>query len=182
MPRPITDYDAKIEYSRSLTERFKAEFQDVTHQLLDGDIYLSTWQIDIREQLRSSYALQLITAAGGDVANVDPNDWLRLGSKLQSQYRYLEDFANEIKAGNLSDEMILARIGMYAEASKDAFWTQLKKDYDLPAMPGDGSTECLTNCGCEWTEDNRWVLGKSDNCQTCLERAAKWNPYEPGVE
>ena len=57
----------------------------------------------------------------------------------------------------------------------------------LPAMPRDGTSQCLSNCGCAWeiaeldgdgNYDCTWQLGKTENCQTCRQRAADWSPLQ----
>lgn len=55
---------------------------------------------------------------------------------------------------------------------------------DLPAYPRDGSTECLTNCRCQWSikklsdvfYEARWKLGPVEHCPTCIDRGDIWNP------
>ena len=56
----------------------------------------------------------------------------------------------------------------------------------LPAYPGDGSSECMVNDKCYW--DVRldipngqvlatWVRTAAESCPTCIKRAVEWNPY-----
>ena len=70
--------------------------------------------------------------------------------------------------------------------------TQGVNPSDLPAMPRDGSTQCLSRCRCDWVfvpiDDDLaeawWTrLSKApgwyiaDLCPDCLGRAANWTPW-----
>lgn len=183
MPKPISDPKQRDQYSRALTEQFRQDLSNLTDRLQKGDIDLGYWQISMREELRKEYALQLITASGGKAADVDPNDWLRLGSQLKEQYAYLEDFAHQIADGTANDAMMQARASMYADSSREAFWRQATKGYDLPAYPGDGSScDGLTRCGCSWVDQGdglfKWDLGETEHCPQCIQHSEEWNPYD----
>lgn len=170
-----------------LTALYEKRITQLSQRLTSGEIELGDWQITMREELRRAHALQLIAGSGGDKAGVDPNDWLKLGNELRSQYLYLEDFGRAIASGDLDSGSIEARARMYARSSRVSFWKQAGGDLELPAYPCDGSSECLSNCGCSWDiqedEDGAnayWRLGKTDNCPTCLQRASEWSPYRVG--
>lgn len=56
---------------------------------------------------------------------------------------------------------------------------------DLPQVPRDGQTPCLSNCTCtlrfEKLEDSiavYWDLGGGDSCAVCPQISANWNPFE----
>ncbi len=97
---------------------------------------------------------------------------------VNNQLEYLKDFTSE--AGDMSDAAVAARAGLYAGSVKGSYWKSAI-DVSLPAYPGDGSSECLGNCGCAWEQSGdayTWVLGKADNCATCAQRAGEWAPYK----
>jgi hypothetical protein len=56
----------------------------------------------------------------------------------------------------------------------------------LPAEPRDGTTECRMNCMCRWEIQKKsnveywafWRISPVENCDTCLCRAARWNPLK----
>jgi hypothetical protein len=154
-----------------------------TERLAQGQISLSDWQINMREDIRRAHALQLIAGAGGDPALIDPNDWLRLGSTIRSQDKYLEQFAQQILDGEVDPASIGSRAEMYARAAGAEYSRQATKEADLPAHPRDGSTACLGNCGCQWVEMDDgwyWVRGKTDSCDDCIQRERDWAPYQAG--
>ncbi len=159
---------------------YEARMVNLSEQLSRGTISLLDWQIQMRQELRDSFALELRAGAAGQLS-VD--DYLKLGPQLQSQYRFLEDFARGIKDGTVTPDAIAGRSMLYARSSGQMYWQQATGTADLPAYPKDGSTPCLSNCGCEWV-DNRdgswtWTLGKEDNCPICPQRAQDWVNYRP---
>lgn len=169
---------------RGMAERildmFHQRVGDLAGQLNAGEIDLVTWQVTMRDELRQLYSLQLIAAAKGNRELVPLEVWKTAEDLLGGQYKFLRDFAREIAQGNLSEAQIAARAGMYVDSAKQMYWKQLTSKADLPAQPGDGSSECLGNCGCEWAEEDdgwHWLRGKNDSCDTCLAREAQWRPY-----
>lgn len=187
----VTDAHKAVDTStmRRLLADFEDKMRGMAAQVVDGDMSVSDFQINMREELRREYALMMIAGAGGDQSQVADDDWLRLGSQLQKQYRYLADFADQLASG---DPRTLAlaptRAGMYARSSTAIYWYEAT-DVDLPAYPGDGSSECLTQCLCHWDMDTEededgnttavlatWVLDGGEHCPTCIDRAAEWNP------
>lgn len=162
---------------------FELRMRDLAEQLTSGAIDLGAWQLEMRTELRNIYALQVLAATGAENrADVDPNDWLALGNRLQSQYGYLADFAQEIADGNLSAAQIAARAERYAQSSQTAYWGQINAGYDLPAQPGEGT---VCHCGCEWrivengdgSVDAYWERTLDDSCDICKQREQDWNPY-----
>jgi hypothetical protein len=96
------------------------------------------------------------------------------------QLSYLRQFAADIATGRLSDAQIAARAGLYAGAVRATWGAARHAGAGLPAMPGDGSSECLTQCGCAWVERPNgyyWERGKDASCPTCLSREAQWAPW-----
>jgi hypothetical protein len=188
MPGPCSGQECR-DYSEALIRMSRSNVQRLTDQLYQERITLQDWHIQMRQELRQAYSFQLIAASGGDKANVQNSDWLRLGTRLRSQYGYLEDFAHAIRDGKLSVAQAVARAEMYSNSAKVAFW---EKDVPvrLPRYPRDGSTQCLTNCTCsvDWEyerdEDGRitavkayWRLGATENhCIDCPTLAAEWSP------
>lgn len=103
---------------------------------------------------------------------------------LATQSEYLQGFRNALADGSLSPAQTAARVQMYAESVKAPYWRGKTAAWPLPAVPGDGSTQCLTNCRCTWdiretgedSADCYWVRHVDESCQTCIERASEWAP------
>lgn len=175
-----------------LMQVFEAQNEALIIRVLKGQMSVADWQIEMRERLRRQNMLMLIAGAGGNKADVRADDWLKLGSELKSQYKYLEGFARDLADGTPGAlSHAVGRAKMYARSTRASFWRQASP-VDLPAYPGDGSSECLTNCLCEWdleyetdAEGNvtavlaTWSMSDDPevvHCDTCPERAREWNP------
>jgi hypothetical protein len=174
----MPDRSASEQIERLFAQRARA----LSARYAAGEITLGQWQVEMRYDVKVAHGLQLIAGADGDPTRISPDDWLRLGPQLRKQYGYLEDFAREIQAGQVtSPDALAARSELYAKSAGREYWAQATKAVRLPAMPKDGSSECHGNCGCEWVDNGdgswRWQLGKADNCPTCAQRAREWASY-----
>ena len=152
-----------------------------------GEITVGRWQTTMRALIKKNAIQQAILGAGGR-EQMTQADWGMVGGVIADQYRYLDNFAQQIADGELSSAQIAARSAMYIRSTKEAFERMQSRIRGLPMMPaysGDGSTICLTNCACAWEyvwkpSANKWYcywrLSPAEHCETCLERAEKWNP------
>ena len=72
--------------------------------------------------------------------------------------------AEDAAAGKMSAKQMGARAEMYLDGSTQAFERGKAASYssglDLPANPGDGSSECLSQCRCQWSIDDHRTDGK----------------------
>lgn len=163
----------------------KARTDALASQYARGTLNLQQWQAGMRQEICVNFVNEYMLGRGGR-NNMTPGDWGRIGQRVQVQYRYLESFAAEISTGRLSDAQIAARARMYVEASSQAYErgnAAARGAPDLPHYPGDGSTQCRSNCKCHWriTETETewrcyWQISPVENCGDCLTRAGQWNP------
>jgi hypothetical protein len=168
--------------------------------LVNGQLNVRDWELLMRQELKAAYIQQYLLGRGG-LGAMTQADWGSIGGMLREQYRYLNNFAREIKAGGLTEGQIRVRARMYFASSREAFsrarsramgWPQ------LPDYPGSGNTFCLTNCRCDWSGDEvepgvwemTWNLDPNpavEHCTGpgedkegrpfgCVERSIKWNP------
>jgi hypothetical protein len=153
-----------------------------------GEVTRDQWESGMRGLVKETHIAQAILGKGGR-DQMTPADWGRVGAELRGQYGFLGQFAGETAA--LSEAQIAARAEMYVSASNAAYERARAADQganDLPAYPGDGSSECLSGCTCSWDFDEdgaTWTLGDSkESCETCLGRASDWVglPVSGGVE
>lgn len=160
-----------------------------TSQLTNGLLNTGDWQTIIRQELKDAYIQEYLLGKGG-LEQMAAADWGSVGGMLSDQYRYLDDFAAEVANGNLTAEQIQARTEMYLESATEAYERGNARAWGiptdkLPALPGDGTSQCLTRCRCAWEfeelEDGwncYWrVDPDAESCPDCLERAGAWNPY-----
>jgi len=151
-----------------------------------GSLSTPQWVTGMREEIKRSYISQYLLGKGG-VQNMTQADWGRLGGLLQNQYRYLDGFAQDINAGTMSEAQIKQRAELYINSSRQAYERGRVASLEMPALPaypGDGSTQCVTNCQCHWeiteTSDEwraYWTLGSAEHCPDCVDRSKTWAPY-----
>jgi hypothetical protein len=154
-------------------------------QLNTSDVIsIQRWTLDMRAQIKSAYVNEYLLGRGG-IKNMTQADWGRIGGMLKNQYHYLNNFAADIAKG-MSPEQIALRARMYIDSATQAYERAqaISKGLDLPAYPGDGTTECRSNCKCHWEiitgEDAYscyWRLEpQAEHCDTCDARSGMWNP------
>lgn len=161
--------------------------------LVNGALTVGDWQGQMREEVKRVYIAEYVAGRGG-LQQMTPRDWGIIGRALRDQYHYLDNFAAEVAAGELSPAQIKARARMYIEASHAAFERATAEAWGmprLPAYPSDGQTTCLTNCRCDWINirevrnsdgtlhgwEATWKLDdRAEHCADCPANAALWNP------
>jgi hypothetical protein len=158
---------------------------DLASGLVGGDLTVQRWLEGMRDEVKVAHIGQYMFGRGGRNAMTD-SDWGRVGQVVRQQYAFLQNFAEQVADGVLSESQIRVRASMYVDAAHTAFGhglAQAKGWPDLPAMPGDGSTVCLTNCDCDWVVEPveggwncTWELGNTDHCDDCVGRADAWAP------
>ena len=169
-------------------DKQKLRVDGLTDKLVDGKINIQQWELETRKIIKDTYGVEYAAAKGG-VKNVTSAEWGALGPKLRDeQYTKLHVFAQDIADGKLSPAQINARSKLYVEGASQVFeqGKAENKGIDtsaLPAYPGDGQTQCRSNCRCNWdiqeTEDAweaTWQLNDAEHCDDCLANAEQYNP------
>lgn len=180
--KTLIQRDALIQAQNVYTER-------AAQKLISGKMTVNQWLTDFRVQLKVNYVQQYMLARGGKNSMTD-GDWSSLGEALKKQYEYMNRFAEEIKAGKLSEAQIKQRMQLYFESSGAMYEQGNAKAQGvphLPQYPGDGATACRVNCKCHWeikpTEGGwncSWRLGAAEHCPDCVTLAGRWNPLFVG--
>ncbi len=177
-----------VDMRDEFTEGVLLESDRLISSLMEtGKLDIQNWNLQMRELIKNTYRAQYELAIGGR-ENMTQADYGRLGGILQEQYRYLQGFTEDIASGKLSLGQAQYRARMYINSSTQAFERARAAGFgvELPQYPGDGSTQCLTNCKCEWDikfdEDASafvcyWKLGYAEHCPDCLDAAQLYNPY-----
>jgi hypothetical protein len=153
--------------------------------LAGGKLTLNEWLLQMRKIIKEAYIAEYSLAVGG-IGNLTQSDYGRIGAMLKKQYQYLQNFAEDIAKGNLSQAQIAYRAKMYIDSSTQAFERAnaiIQGVPHLPAYPGDGQTACRANCRCHWEIEKTdggyncyWRLGVAEHCDDCVANAAAWNP------
>jgi hypothetical protein len=157
----------------------------LTKSLFDGNINIQQWTLNFRQELKTLYINEYLSARGG-VNAMTQADWGRLGGMLKRQYAYMNNFAREIANGQLTEKQIAARMQLYFNSATQAYERGKSVAAGIPQMPqypGDGRTQCRTNCKCTWeyveTEsawECYWRLHEAEHCPDCVQNSITWNP------
>ncbi len=191
MPEPLTDLTDIRRYSNALRIQAERRIEALTQDLIDGKMDLTQWVDDMKAELRRGNHEQFVVGKGGDKSLIDRKEYLQLGPELKRQYRYLNNFAADIKQRADSGQSIqfaLARSKMYARSTQAMMW-RAAIPVKLPRYPRDGQTRCRTNCKCYLTyeyerdEDGKitavlvtWNLVPAEHCEDCIDLSREWNP------
>lgn len=155
----------------NLAESFTGFTQDnltrITEQMTSGKLSLADWQRQFAQELKDSYIVNSQIGRGGR-NTMTQSDYGRIGQRLRGEYRYLNNFAQEIADGKLSAAQIQARVDQYAAGTRKAYY--------------DGRTAACKDGG--FTEERR-ILHPAEHCDDCIGYASKgWQPIgtlpEPG--
>jgi|SRR6187549_1138229 len=166
------------------------EISTATHALVSGGS-VDRWERQMLDAIARGHAAAAIVGtaerlgveAGSKLLNernLSRAERQAIKDAVAGQLPYLRKFADDVRSGRLSDAQIVARAALYAGATRATWGAARWASVDLPAMPGDGSTECLTQCGCAWAfrdDGYYWERGKNDSCPTCTSREAQWRPW-----
>jgi len=113
--------------------------------------------------------LFIITALLGGVGVLRGEDIADIEARLSIQYGYLDRFAREIAAGELSRGQIERRARMYVNSTRQGFWTVLDRR--------------MAEAG--YTQERWYAIGDANTCSPCMEAGLEgWMPLgtyaEPG--
>lgn len=173
-----------------LVRQMQDDTTDIWRGLQAGALSVDRWQeTQARSVLTFHMAAYMMGRGYTKADQMTPREVDRVTERVKEQIEYLNGFADTIDAEWNGGELKagwLARAKSYAGAIKAQYWRGATLGIVLPAYPGDGSSECIGNCGCAWDlqwldeengdADARWVRGKDDSCPTCLRRGVEWAP------
>lgn len=159
---------------------------DITGELEMSLDYVVEWQNEMERLLTRYHTAAYMAGQGSAILAAD--DMARIAQIVAAQIAFLDNFVAVIQDSDTFERGWKARAAMYAEAVSGSYWRGKVRMLPAPAVPGDGTTQCKSRCRC-WLEqveidgdkgdwDLYWRLGpvKTSHCQTCLQRAADWNP------
>lgn len=149
--------------------------------LLLGFITLTIWETRMRGALQDASVIQYVFGRGG-FDQVDIADWNFLEDWLLTQYFFLNNFAQDIADGKLSEAEIAARSYLYFSSAVGAFERGHSKaqhaDLFLTRFPGDCTSQCCARDRCYWLYAHQrkriichWVRTAKESCDTCIDRA-----------
>jgi len=142
--------------------------EDATDELidmiLDERITVEEWERTFSVVLKDLFILLALLGAGKMIV-----DWGPIEARIAIQYGYLDRFAEQIAAGDLTGGDIRRRAHMYVNSTRQGFWRQL-----------DAEAKDLG-----YTEERWFAIGDANTCPPCAEADLMgWKPIgtfaEPG--
>lgn len=164
----------------ALARRFKA-----------GKLTPSQFEALMRELVSDVHVAAYAAGRSGRWNDIGPDEWRRVERTLDIQFRFLRGFRDWLRdtdPDDVSEAQVYQRSRLYGAASRQSFvraeLADLGLTLELPAYPGDGTTECRANCKCAWSVrtlskargdfDVSWRLGAAEHCRQCRKRARVW--------
>jgi hypothetical protein len=105
---------------RRVIRASQAEMRAVTDEMIRGEITVGDWQARFAGELKNAHVSGAMAGQGGP-ANMTREDYLRVGRGLKLQYRYLDRFARQVRAGELTDDQTRRRAEMYVNSMNGAY-------------------------------------------------------------
>ena len=134
--------------------------QNVAQQLVDGRINLAEWQVQTSALLKNLHSAMGL-AAGGGLNNISASDLGFVASQIKEQYKYLRNFALQVKRGEQKlDVSLVARAMSYAQASRATYENTLQRRARAAGLSLEksvlGSVE-TSHCGdCQGEASKSW--------------------------
>lgn len=141
-------------------------------------------EVAIRRSQTAAYiaaTAERLGVAPGLVKRLSRAERLELDARVNTQLKYLDGFAADLKAGKLTMAQAAARADLYAGATRGGFYAA--RYPGLNQVPGDGGTPCKTNCKCILEDRGgliHWRLSPAEHCDGCQAMAAS-GPYQAGA-
>lgn len=138
--------------------------QDVdrfTDSLLRGRTSVDAWRRQLRDHMADAMRIGYITGRGGE-PQMTAGDWGKVGAEIRRQYAYIDNFAQQLAAGEAGTPAQIAnRAGMYARAPTK--------------MCAAGARTAKESAG--YARERRIARMDAGTCAACAELAGKgWQP------
>ena len=136
----------------------KGLMRDLTGSIARGEISVAQWRDAMALEIRrSTFQIHALGRGGWDNINADK---AAIAERLKAEYGYLDKFAADIQAGNLSQAQIQMRADMYADHTRASYW--------------EGAEEANREAG---RQQERRVMGLAEHCIDCEGYASEgWQP------
>lgn len=147
---------ARVEVMRLLEANVNAKEQlltSITQQAIDGRLSPSVWQATMQQELKRLYLQNRALGAGG-WDRLTAQDFGHIGGRLQSEYRYLRNMAQQIANGEVSEAQALNRLRMYTGNARREYWLA-EREHRRPSAADRMIIE-------------RRRLGIADHCDDCI--------------
>lgn len=140
-------------------------FRGVAQQLINGNINLAEFQLQMQANVKRLNVAMGLAAAGG-LNNVSNSDLGYIAGLVKEQYKFLRGMAKDIKSGKQKlDGTLLSRVALYSQASR-------------------GVHEKVKERGAKFSglTQSQSVLAPADHCSQCLSEAKRgWVPIGENI-
>ena len=169
----------------TMIDSWRGRVQGLADDLVTGKLTVQEWTLGMRREVSNIFSDEYMLAKGGRNAMFQA-DLDAIEDMLRTQYAFLQEFAEDVRAGNLSKPQIAARSELYLDSATQSHERGKAGRHGvvLPFYPGDGSQICRARCRCRWDIDETdteflctWLLNAAKkHCDTCLYNAANNKP------
>lgn len=146
----MIEIEQLAQFVRFVDEVLRPSIDQLTQRFVDGSIDLATWQKRVSSELKQAHVVASVLGRGGR-EKMTYSDWGRVGGRLRSEFRYLDNFAREILSGQLTAALIVARAASYIDGARRSFFA--------------AKTASEAENGAEWEQR---FLGAGESCDDCL--------------
>lgn len=173
----------------TIVEQGLSDLGALYEQLAAGTLTEAEWFAQMTELLSKLHLRAYLSGRGIDQdTRLSTQEKRALKARLAQQLDFFSGFMKDVKSGRYKDSPAggINRAKLYGGALRGTWWAGNTYKWALPAMPGDGTTQCMTRCRCSWrvveakdgqSADCYWELGPAEqHCQTCLARHRRWYP------
>lgn len=148
----------------ALSEKFQERVDGLADRLIDGDLTEKRFEMEMRSLIADYYEDAYRYGAGiseGGFARLTAEDRAIINAEVKDEYAYLKGFYQDLKNGDLSDEMIAWRTGLYGDGLTSIYWGGRVSRID-------------------GTQYEAWFISEEDerSCENCP-LAADNSPYPP---
>jgi hypothetical protein len=150
--RVVTQAQVRAAIDRDL-QHLNTTAARLAGDLRSGRISLESWRVEMKRIIKHTHMGEAAIAKGGR-AQMMPVDYGRVGQIVREEYRHLEGWVNEIKAGAPLDGRLQNRAKLYTQAGRATFHKVERLE--------------MRDHGAEF---ERSVLHPADHCGQCVAEA-----------
>lgn len=179
----------------TIADGMDVESAALAKRLIAGEIALAEWARAFAKLIRDGVSAGFLVGRGG-AAKMDAASTNALNAIIDDQFGFARQFATDLEssldAGTATVEGVANRSALYSGASVHAFDQGRSADWgiQLPYFPGDGGTQCLGRCRCEWMIDSTdagisaiyMTKGDERVCDDCVARGNEYGSGSPFVQ